>query len=69
MGLKDKVEQAVGKAKEGIGEATGNNKLRREGQADQVKGKAGEVAHDADTAITDKLGDAKDAVTKDKKHR
>lgn len=69
MGLKDKAEQAVGKVKEGIGDVTGNNKLRREGQADQVKGKAGEVAHDVDTAITDKLGEAKDAITKDdKKH-
>ncbi len=69
MSLKDKAQQAVGKVKEGIGEVTGNNELRREGQADQVKGKVGEVAHDIDTAVTDALGDAKDAVTGDKNER
>ena len=41
---KDRVEGAAknlgGKIKEGVGKATGDEKLRREGQVDQVKGKA-----------------------------
>ena len=40
----DRVEGAAknvgGKIKEGVGKATGDEKLRREGQVDQVKGKA-----------------------------
>lgn len=36
---KNKLEETVGKAKEVIGEKTGNEKLEAEGQADQ--GKAG----------------------------
>ena len=41
---KDRVEGAArnvgGKIKEGVGKATGDEKLRREGQVDQVKGRA-----------------------------
>jgi len=41
---KDRVEGAArnvgGKVKEGVGKAVGDEKLRREGQVDQVKGRA-----------------------------
>jgi uncharacterized protein YjbJ (UPF0337 family) len=41
---KDRVEGATrnvkGKVKEGVGKSVGDEKLRREGQADQVKGQA-----------------------------
>jgi uncharacterized protein YjbJ (UPF0337 family) len=41
---KDRVEGAAknigGKVKEGVGKAVGDEKLRREGQTDQVKGRA-----------------------------
>lgn len=41
MGLSDKakhaVEEATGKAKEGTGKATGNERLEAEGQVDQGK--------------------------------
>ena len=41
---KDRVEGAAknigGKVKEGVGKAVGDEKLRREGQVDQVAGKA-----------------------------
>lgn len=54
MGLDDKIknaaEKVVGKVKEGHGEATGNDSLKAEGQADQstanLKG-AGENIKDA----------------------
>ena len=54
MSAEDKVnntaETAKGKAKEGIGKATGNESLTAEGHADQAKGdlkQAGEKVKDA----------------------
>ena len=54
MGLGDKIENAAekmtGKGKEAAGDATGNDRLRAEGQADQAKGdvkQAGENVKDA----------------------
>ncbi|MCY0905970.1 CsbD family protein [Arthrobacter sp. H14-L1] len=54
MGLGDKIENAgqklTGKAKEGAGEATNDDGLKAEGQADQTKGnlkQAGEKVKDA----------------------
>ena len=38
-----KVDQAVGKAKEKLGDAVGNQKLANQGVADQVKGAAKET--------------------------
>jgi uncharacterized protein YjbJ (UPF0337 family) len=56
MGLGDKISNAAeklgGKGKEAAGEATGDENLRAEGQADQVKGdlkQAGEKIKDAFT--------------------
>jgi len=54
MGLDDKIEnkseELAGKAKEGVGKATGDEELENEGKADQVKGdlkQAGEKVKDA----------------------
>ncbi|MDJ0320827.1 CsbD family protein [Pseudarthrobacter sp. PS3-L1] len=51
MGIDDKAENAtnkhLGKAKEAFGDATGNDDLRAEGQADQAKGHVGEAAEKA----------------------
>ena len=47
---KNAAQQAKGKLKETVGKASGNNKLRAEGKADQVKGnvkQAGEKLKDA----------------------
>lgn len=47
MGLGDKISHAAedlgGKAKEAAGNATGNDRLKAEGQADQVKADAKKV--------------------------
>ena len=46
---KNSAQKAKGTAKETVGEATGNNSLRRKGKADQVKGdlkQAGEKVKD-----------------------
>lgn len=48
--VQNKAEELVGKAKEGIGNATDNDDLRAEGQADQTKAnlkQAGENVKDA----------------------
>jgi uncharacterized protein YjbJ (UPF0337 family) len=54
MGISDKAKNAAedltGKGKEGVGEATGDDKLKAEGQTDQTKAnlkKAGENVKDA----------------------
>ncbi|WP_115790514.1 CsbD family protein [Arthrobacter silvisoli] len=62
MGLDDKIrnsaEEAAGKVKEKAGEATDNEQLEAEGQADQVKAnvkQAGEKVKDAAKDATDSL--------------
>jgi uncharacterized protein YjbJ (UPF0337 family) len=40
--LKGKMDQAKGKVKQGAGDVTGNERLRDEGAADEVKGEARE---------------------------
>ena len=63
MGLDDKIEHAAeeakGKVKEGVGNATDNDRLKAEGQADQASAnikQAGDKARDA-------ADDVKDAFT------
>jgi uncharacterized protein YjbJ (UPF0337 family) len=51
--VKGAANEAIGKAKQGIGEATGSDKMQGEGAIQEVKGKGQQA-----------LGDAKDA-TKD----
>lgn len=46
MGLDDKAKEAVGKAKEGLGDLTNNNDLKAQGLKDQAAGKAGQLADD-----------------------
>ena len=49
--VKGAANEAMGKAKQGVGEATGSDRLQGEGAAQEVKGKGQQA-----------LGDAKDAV-------
>jgi len=49
--LKSAADKAAGAVKEGVGKATGNQKLETEGRLDEARGEAREV-----------VGDAKDAV-------
>ncbi|MGW1377425.1 CsbD family protein [Streptomyces sp. NPDC002446] len=54
-GARDKMK---GQAKEVAGKATGNDRLKREGRTDQVKGKVEETVEDA----RENLRDAKDSL-------
>ncbi|WAC67302.1 CsbD family protein [Agrococcus sp. SL85] len=61
MGLDDKIKNAaqehVGKAKEAIGDATGNERLQAEGQQDQAAANAKQAGEHVKDAAKD-AGDA-----------
>lgn len=71
-----KFDQGIGKAKEKLGEAVGNQKLANEGVADQVKGAAKETwgnakdaartTHDRHVADTENAANAKRETFTDK---
>jgi uncharacterized protein YjbJ (UPF0337 family) len=55
--MENKGEEVKGKAKEAVGDATGNEQWQAEGKADQAKGslkQAGEKVKDAVKGMTDK---------------
>jgi len=57
--VKGAVKDKVGKAKEAAGKVFGDEKLKREGQADQIKGKAQNIVGGVKDALrgTDKEED------------
>ena len=70
MGLDDKFQETVGKAKESVGEAVGNDDLRADGQKDRVKGGLGEIVDsakeklgDVASGVADKVEEVKDKIT------
>jgi len=48
--LKGATNEAIGKAKQGVGEATGSDRLQGEGVVQEVKGKAQKAVGDAKEA-------------------
>ena len=70
MGLGDKIQETVGKAKESVGEAVGNEDLRADGQKDRVKGGLGQIVDNAKeklgdvaSGVADKVEEVKDKIT------
>ena len=70
MGLDDKIQETVGKAKESVGEAVGNEDLRADGQKDRVKGGLGQIVDsakeklgDVASGVADKVEEVKDKIT------
>ena len=55
--IKGATNEAIGKAKQGIGEATGSDRLQGEGVVQEVKGKAQKAVGDAKEAAN-KAADA-----------
>ena len=56
--IKGVANETLGKAKQGIGDVSGNDKLKAEGAAQELKGKAQGTVGDAKSAVksaTDKL--------------
>ena len=57
--LEGKWDQAKGNLKEGIGDATDNERMEREGQMDQAKGNVKEGIGDVREGIDDAADDVK----------
>ena len=59
--IKGAANEAMGKAKQGVGEATGSDRMRGEGAVQEVKGKGQQALGDAKDAINSAAGAAKRA--------
>lgn len=55
--IKNKAEDAAGQAKEAAGGAAGNDDLKNEGKADQVKSDAKDKLNEAKDAVSDKANE------------
>ena len=62
--VKGAANEAIGKAKQGIGEATGYDKLQGEGAVQEVKGKGQQALGDAKEATKDAIDKAAAAANK-----
>jgi uncharacterized protein YjbJ (UPF0337 family) len=62
---KDKAEQAVGKGKEHVGEATDDEDLENAGKRDQVSGEAKETGHELRDKAAGAVHDAKEKLRGD----
>ena len=62
--IKGATNEAIGKAKQGIGEATGSDKLQGEGAVQEIKGKGQQALGDAKEATKDAANKAAAAANK-----
>jgi uncharacterized protein YjbJ (UPF0337 family) len=62
--IKGATNEAIGKARQGIGEATGSEKLQGEGVLQEVKGKGQKAVGDAKEATKDAVSKAAAAANK-----
>lgn len=57
-------DKAKGAVKQGVGKATGDKNLEREGRVDKAKGHAKDIAHDARKGAEEVLENAADSASK-----
>src|ERR1700722_2658332 len=62
--IKGATNEAIGKAKQGVGEATGSDRLKGEGIVQEVKGKGQKAVGDAKEATKDAVNKAAAAANK-----
>ena len=62
--VKGVANEAIGKAKQGVGEATGSDRLQGEGVIQEVKGKGQKAVGDAKQATKDAVNNAASAANK-----
>ena len=62
--LKGAANEAIGKAKQGIGEAAGSDRLQGEGAIQEIKGKGQQALGDAKQATKDAVNKAAAAANK-----
>ena len=65
MSIEEKLDQAKGSVKEGIGKLTGDEKLEKEGTAEKVTSKVKEVIVDVKDAVEGVIEGVKNVVKKD----
>ena len=65
MSIEEKIDQAKGAIKEGVGKLTGDKKIEKEGAAEKVTAKVKEVAEDVKDAIEGTIEAVKNIVNKD----
>ena len=66
MSIEEKLDQAKGSVKEGVGKLTGDEKLEKEGTAEKVTSKVKEVIVDVKDAVEGALDGLKNSVDSDK---
>ncbi|MGJ4884918.1 CsbD family protein [Bradyrhizobium sp. HKCCYLRH3097] len=62
--IKGVANETIGKAKQGIGEATGSERLQGEGAVQEIKGKGQQALGDAKQAAKDAVNTAAGAANK-----
>jgi uncharacterized protein YjbJ (UPF0337 family) len=62
--IKGSTNEAVGKAKQGIGEATGNDRLQGEGAIQEIKGKGQKAVGNAKEATKEAVNNAAGAANR-----
>ena len=67
MSTEEKVNQAKGAIKEGVGKLTGDEKTEKEGTAEKVISKVKEVAEDAKDAVEGAIEGVKNMIKADDK--
>jgi len=67
MSIEEKLDQAKGLVKEGVGKLTGDKKTEKEGAAEKVVSKVKEVAEDAKDAVEGAIEGVKNMLHKDEK--
>ena len=65
MSIEEKLDQAKGSVKEGVGKLTGDEKLEKEGTTERVASKVKEVVVDAKDALEAAIEGVKNVVKKD----
>lgn len=66
MSLEEKIDQAKGAVKEGIGKVTGDKKVEKEGVAEKAAAKIKGVIEDAKDAVEGTVEGVKNIINKDK---
>ena len=67
MSVEEKLNQAKGAFKEGVGKLTGDKKIEKEGAAEKAVSKVKEVAEDTKDAVEGAIEGLKNMVKKDDK--
>jgi len=66
MSMEEKIDQAKGAVKEGVGKLTGDKKIEKEGATEKAAAKVKEVADDVQDAIEGTIQGVKNIVNKEK---